>query len=93
MPLVSAGNAKWLGLTLEISYFRASTAGDIIKFDLIPISPLLMLRVPIVASPSYPGGRLQPYVGIGPALVLIDVNHYCRSAATILAAVVSSPIH
>ena len=33
MPLVSAGNAKWLGLTLEISYFRASTAGDIIKAD------------------------------------------------------------
>jgi len=64
--------ASWLGLGLDFSYFHAledRTNGELDIFAM-PLTPLLMLRAPLDASPDYPGGRVQPYAAIGPALTL-----------------------
>ena len=58
----------WLGVALTFSYFRANeAAGDPLQLRVYPISGLLMLRAPLYKSDAYPHGRLQPYLGIGPA--------------------------
>lgn len=68
--------APWLGLALDVSYFKADIdVPDGAKNDVVPTSLLLMLRAPLAASPEFPRGRLQPYFGIGPSLV------YSRSEA------------
>ena len=62
--------APWLGLALDVSYFEADI--DLpggAENDVVPVSLLLMLRAPLVRTPAFPRGRLQPYVGIGPSLV------------------------
>ncbi len=62
----------WLGFAGEISYFRpdADSALGAADIHVIPISALVMLRVPIFRSDDLPGGRLQPYVGVGPAVFI-----------------------
>jgi opacity protein-like surface antigen len=62
--------APWLGLALDVSYFEADIdVPDGAKNDVVPVSLLLMMRAPLVASPQFPRGRLQPYVGVGPSFV------------------------
>jgi opacity protein-like surface antigen len=48
------------------------TAGINTDLDawITPITPLLMLRIPIAASEEIPGGRIQPYAAVGPAFNL-----------------------
>ncbi len=66
----------WLGIALDVSYFKADIdVPDGAQNDVVPISVLLMLRAPLLRTPSFPYGRLQPYLGIGPSLV------YSRSEA------------
>ncbi len=60
----------WLGLALDVSYFKADIdVPDGAKNDVVPTSLLLLLRTPLAASPAFPRGRLQPYAGIGLSLV------------------------
>lgn len=47
--------------------------GDI-DFNFVPISPLLLLRVPLAYSPEFTHGRYQLYGGGGPSLVWSEVN-------------------
>jgi opacity protein-like surface antigen len=59
------GGVPWLGLALDVSYFKADIdlpSGA--ENEVVPVSLLLMLRVPLVQSPAFPRGRLQP--GIRP---------------------------
>jgi opacity protein-like surface antigen len=57
----------WLGFAFDLSYFDADEdASEPVKFDVFPISGLLMLRYPLLTGSNYPRGRLQPYVGVGP---------------------------
>lgn len=63
---------RWLGTALDISYFapefsRPGGTGDFakLKLETLPVSWLAMFRLPLLDSPEYPNGRLQPYLGIG----------------------------
>jgi len=66
-----AGRFPWLGVSGDFSVFIQSW-GIESPYDVtaIPISALLMFRAPLVRSPEHPNGRAQPYVAIGPSLVL-----------------------
>jgi opacity protein-like surface antigen len=57
----------WVGVAGDLSTFRAE--GDEAKFHLIPVSILVMLRLPLLTTDEAPGGRLHPYLGLGPSLV------------------------
>src|SRR5262245_14218405 len=61
--------APWLGLSVDASYFTPDS-----DVSVIPVSALLMLRIPLFRSGSFPYGRLQPYVAGGPALFVSTFN-------------------
>jgi opacity protein-like surface antigen len=75
---------NFVGIGLDLSYYGASgevrcapplcDAGNAPDTDLdlyvAPLTPLLMLRIPIAATEEIPGGRLQPYAAVGPAFNL-----------------------
>ena len=63
----------WLGLAADVSYFAPDDSGGP-SIDVIPISPLLMLRAPLAVSEEFPNGRLQPFAGIGPGVFVSLVD-------------------
>jgi len=67
----------WMGISLEVSYFEPGVDRDN-DLTIIPITPLLMLRVPLLKSAQYPTGEWQPYVAIGPGIFYsrIDIGAY-----------------
>lgn len=68
------GVMRWLGLGIDLSYYRSRDAPDdtILTLHTASVTPMLMLRLPLFASEAYPNGRLQPYAAGGPALALTD---------------------
>jgi len=72
----------WLGVGGMVSYFQpdvrpAGASGyDSRSLGVVPISALLMLRVPLLASNAVPRGQLQPYLAVGPgAFVTVTDNN------------------
>ena len=59
----------WLGLAADVSYFRPAT-----DVQTVPVSLLVMARYGFLKDQEFPNGRLQPYVGIGPALFFNIAN-------------------
>jgi opacity protein-like surface antigen len=57
----------WLGVAGDLSYFSRSAEGA--SISAVPISLLLMLRLPLLVSEEHPTGKLQPYIGFGPSFV------------------------
>jgi opacity protein-like surface antigen len=55
---------RWAGFAVDVSYFQLDA--DSIETRVFPVSGLAMFR--------YPGATLQPYIGIGPALFITDVE-------------------
>ena len=58
--------APWMGIAGDLSFFEAE--GRDAQFTVVPLSFLLMLRLPLLATQDIPKGRLQPYVGVGPSV-------------------------
>lgn len=57
----------WLGVAGDLSYF--SRRAEEASISAVPISLLLMFRLPLLVSEEHPTGKLQPYIGLGPSLV------------------------
>jgi len=65
------GRFPWLGVSGDFSVFVQSWGiQSPYEVNAIPISALLMFRAPLVKTPEHPNGRAQPYLAIGPSLVL-----------------------
>ena len=81
---------RWLGLALDVSYFepeytREGGSGDLakVKVRTLPITPLVMFRLPLLESPQHPNGRLQLYTGAGPSIFLLEATAQFRSGAAV----------
>lgn len=61
-------NQPWLGVGGDFSSMHAK--GNNSKFDLTPLTPMVMFRLPLLSDENIPQGVLQPYVGIGPSISL-----------------------
>ena len=61
-----------LGLAATASYFQPElkTPSSDIDLTVVPLSALLMVRVPLMVSENFPHGQVQPYLGVGPGLFI-----------------------
>jgi hypothetical protein len=66
----------WLGVAGDVSYFAPAGQGSAVetRLEVVPITPLVMFRLPLLDSPEFPKGRLQPYLGAGPGFFLTSVK-------------------
>ena len=79
----------WLGLAVDVSYFapEATATSGKATLEVLPISALVMLRLPLFTDTDIPTGRLQPYIAGGPSVfvsrVEVDTSvfgeRFCRS--------------
>jgi hypothetical protein len=61
----------WLGVAGDISYLiQAWGIQSAYEITSIPISALVMFRLPLLKTPEHPNGRAQPYLAIGPTLFI-----------------------
>lgn len=59
----------FVGFAMEISYLEQNIK-DEADLRVIPITPLLMLRIPLFKSDEFPYGEWQPYLGVGPGIFM-----------------------
>jgi opacity protein-like surface antigen len=64
----------WLGLAVDASYFETKLDADGFtqnaKVNVLPISALVLFRVPLLRDDDFPLGRMHPYAGAGPSVFL-----------------------
>lgn len=65
-----------LGGALDVSVYNADGKDgfDPADIDVFPISALVMLRIPLLERSDYPDGRVQPYAGVGPSVVVSTLD-------------------
>jgi opacity protein-like surface antigen len=64
----------WLGLAVDVSYFAPDDDTANADYDVIPVSPLLMLRAPLATSEEFRNGRIQPFLGVGPGIFVSSAD-------------------
>ena len=79
---------RWLGVAVDISYFEPEYSGEngtgsiaTVKVRTLPITPLVMFRLPLMESPQHPNGQLQLYTGAGPGFFMREATVRFRSGA------------
>jgi len=61
----------WLGVAGDFSAYIAGWGIESpYEVTAFPISALLMFRAPLLRREGYPNGRVQPYLAVGPSLVV-----------------------
>jgi hypothetical protein len=64
----------WVGLAADASYFAVDADPGSAEIDVVPVSPLLMLRAPLSSTEEFPHGRLQPFLGVGPGIFITEID-------------------
>lgn len=77
------GSLRWFGLAGDLSYFRPEAVGGIVELHVVPITPMAMVRIPLLADERFVGGRLTPYAGVGPGLVTSVLTSNAVSGANV----------
>ena len=79
---------RWLGVAVDISYFEPEYSGEngtgsiaTVKVRTLPITPLVMFRLPLMESPQHPNGQLQLYTGAAPGFFMREATVRFRSGA------------
>src|SRR5262245_32480014 len=67
---------RWLGVAADVSYFAPAGDGTTAetRLEVVPLSALVMFRLPLLESTEFPKGRLQPYLGVGPSFFVTSVK-------------------
>ena len=63
---------RQIGWAIDVFYFEADS--EKVDVSVIPLSVLLMLRLPLFVRNEFPGGKLQPYFGFGPSACFFDIE-------------------
>ena len=74
---LASGYSNWFGSSIvgvvgDVSYFQRKGPGA--QLDVVPLSLLLMLRLPLLKSDAFPRGQFQPYVGIDPSFFVAQAE-------------------
>jgi opacity protein-like surface antigen len=70
----------WLGVGGDFSSLH--TRGHDTNIDILPLTPMVYFRLPLLADEEIPQGWLQPYAGIGPSFALYTYVHTSQGAPT-----------
>jgi opacity protein-like surface antigen len=74
----------YVGLGLDASHFSADpSGGPKIELGITMVSLDLMLRWPLLASPSFPKGQLQPYIAVGPGVFFVKAKDFRNLGPTV----------
>ncbi len=80
------GFGRYVGAALDFSYIHPAIPAQAAKSDIgtshlgdldvnvFVLTPLLMVRYPLMVSDEYPRGRLQPYALFGPSIVISSAD-------------------
>jgi opacity protein-like surface antigen len=62
------GKFDWIGLAADWSYFKPKDNNSSVEIQTFPLTPLLMVRIPLFRSEEFAAGRLTPYAAVGPGI-------------------------
>ena len=60
-----------LGLAGDLAFFKADGVGAPINTGVFAVTPMFMVRVPLLETDRLPHGMIQPYAGVGPGLFTV----------------------